>query len=128
MIETLRDKMVTIADKYCEVYGITRQDLFQTHKYRKGGKRRVLNGVNISSIRMALGYYLSNHFPVTLTEVALLIGYNDHSTVSYNNQKIYFYIKNKDPFFMSYYSILEQIGQMYEPIKFTRIRQKAIYA
>jgi hypothetical protein len=77
---------------------------------------------------MALGYYLSNNFPATLTEIALVIGYNDHSTISYNNQRIYFYIKNNDPFFMQHYKLLETIGAEYEPVKFHRFRQNYIYA
>lgn len=128
MIQTMRDKMVAIADRYCQCYGITRQDLFQKSKYKNGKKKKVVNGVNVATLRMALGYYLSNNFPASLTEVALLIGYNDHSTISYNNQRIYFYIKNNDPFFMQHYKILETIGAEYEPIKFHRFRQKAIYA
>ncbi len=125
---TTKDKMVEIADRYCSLYGITRQDLFRTNKIKNAKKRKVYNGVNISTLRMALGYYLSNNFPATLTEIAMLIGYNDHSTISYNNQRIYFYIKNNDPFFMQHYKLLETIGAEYEPVKFHRFRQNYIYA
>jgi chromosomal replication initiation ATPase DnaA len=125
---TTHDKMVEIADRYCSLYGITRQDLFRTNKIKNAKKRKVYNGVNISTLRMALGYYLSNNFPATLTEIALVIGYNDHSTISYNNQRIYFYIKNNDPFFMQHYKLLETIGAEYEPVKFHRFRQNYIYA
>lgn len=125
---TTKDKMVEIADRYCTLYGITRQDLFRTNKIKNAKKRKVYNGVNISTLRMALGYYLSNNFPATLTEIALVIGYNDHSTISYNNQRIYFYIKNNDPFFMQHYKLLETIGAEYEPVKFHRFRQNYIYA
>jgi chromosomal replication initiation ATPase DnaA len=125
---TTHDKLVQIADRYCSLYGITRQDLFRTNKIKNAKKRKVYNGVNISTLRMALGYYLSNNFPATLTEIALVIGYNDHSTISYNNQRIYFYIKNNDPFFMQHYKILETIGAEYEPVKFYRFRQNYVYA
>jgi len=125
---TTHDKLVQIADRYCSLYGITRQDLFRTNKIKNAKKRKVYNGVNISTLRMALGYYLSNNFPATLTEIALVIGYNDHSTISYNNQRIYFYIKNNDPFFMQHYKLLETIGAEYEPVKFHRFRQNYIYA
>ena len=113
MRETMQNQMVEIADKFCRVYGVTLQDLFQRNKHKGGKKKKVINGVNVSTIRMALGYYLSNNFPTTLTEVALLIGYKDHSTVSYNNQKIYFYLKNRDRYFMYYYDILADIGKEY---------------
>lgn len=125
---TTKDKMVEIADRYCSLYGITRQDLFQKSKIKNSKKRKVVNGVNVATLRMALGYYLSNNFPATLTEIAMLIGYNDHSTISYNNQRIYFYIKNNDPYFMQHYKILETIGAEYEPVKFHRFRQSYVYA
>lgn len=126
MIQTMREQMVAIADKFCETYGVVRQDLFQSSKHNGGKKRKVINGVNVSTIRMALGYYLTNNFPVTISEVAKIIGYNDHSTISYNNQKIYFYIKNEDAYFMYYYRILEEIGRIYNPIKFTRINKSQL--
>ena len=127
MTLTMKDKMVAIADKYCEFYGVTRQDLFSTHKCKGGKKRKLINGVNVATIRMALGYYLSSSFPTTLIEVAGIIGYNDHSTISYNNKKIYFYIKNQDYYFMDFYRILEEIGSLYAPVTFTK-RNKSQYA
>lgn len=123
MTLTMHDKMVAIADKYCEFYGVTRQDLSSTYKCKGGKKRKVINGVNVATIRMALGYYLSNNFPATLMQVAAIIGYNDHSTISYNNKKIYFYIKNQDYYFMDFYRVLEEIGSLYAPVKFTKINK-----
>ena len=123
MTLTMQDKMVAIADKYCEFYGVTRQDLSSTYKCKGGKKRKVINGVNVATIRMALGYYLSNNFPATLMQVASVIGYNDHSTISYNNKKIYFYIKNQDYYFMDFYRVLEEIGSLYAPVKFTKVNK-----
>ena len=120
-MQTLREKMITIAEQYCEMHNIKREDLFQTGSHKGAKKRRVVNGVSVATIRMALGYYLSNHFPASLTEVASIIGYNDHSTLSYNNKKIYFYIKNNDAYFMRFYSQLLELGKLYEPVKFDRI-------
>lgn len=127
MTLTMQDKMVAIADKYCEFYGVTRQDLSSTYKCKGGKKRKVINGVNVATIRMALGFYLSNTFPVTLMQVAAIIGYNDHSTISYNNKKIYFYIKNQDYYFMDFYRVLEEIGSLYAPVRFTKVN-KSQYA
>lgn len=127
MTLTMQDKMVAIADKYCEFYGVTREDLASTHQCKGGKKKRVINGVNVSAIRMALGYYLSNTFPATLMQVAAIIGYNDHSTISYNNKKIYFYIKNEDYYFMDFYRVLEEIGSLYAPVRFTKVN-KSQYA
>lgn len=126
MILTMRQEIVNIADKFCEVYGITRQDLFQSNKYKGGKKKKVVNGVNVSTIRMALGYYLTDNFPITISEVASLIGYNDHSTISYNNQRIYFYIKNGDVKFSYYWAILNEIAKEYNPRRYKRIDNNVI--
>ena len=126
MIDTMRTQMIEIADKFCEVYGITRYDLFQSNKHKGGKVKKVVNGINTSTIRMALGYYLTNNFPVSLTEVAHLIGYKDHSTISYNNQRIYFYIKNQDARFMYYYTILNEIGSLYPVVNFKRINKNQL--
>jgi chromosomal replication initiation ATPase DnaA len=126
MSEGMKQQMINIADKFCEVYGVTRQDLFQKHNYKGGKKKKVVNKVNVSNLRMALGYYLANYYPISLTEVAKLIGYNDHSTISYNNQKIYFYIKNNDEKFMKYWFVLNEIGKVYNHIKFSRINKNQL--
>ena len=118
---TVRDRIISIVDQYCAMHNITRENLFESGKHKGAKKRRSINGVNVATIRMALGYYLSNNFPVSLTEVASYIGYNDHSTISYNNKKIYFYIKNQDKYFLYFYNPLVEIGKLYEPVKFDRI-------
>lgn len=126
MIDTMRSTIIEIANKYCELYGITRYDLFQKGKHKRSIKKRLVNGVSVCNIRMALGYYLVNHFPITLNEAASLIGYNDHSTICFNNKKIYFYIKNNDEKFMSFYSVLLEVGKQYPTFKLKRINKNQI--
>jgi predicted transcriptional regulator with HTH domain len=118
---TVRDKMIAVTEKYCEMHGIKREDLFQKHKHSKAKKKKVVNGVNVSQLRMALGFYLYKNFPASLTEVAHIVGYEDHSSISGSFKKIYFYIKNEDAYFMRFYKPLEEVGQLYEPVKFDRI-------
>jgi hypothetical protein len=124
MIQTMRNQIISIADKYCEAYGINRFDLFQDNNYKGGKKKKVINGVNVSTLRMALGYYITNTFPITISETAKIIGYKDHSTICTNNKKIYFYLKNNDTYFMPYYTILQAIGTLYAPVRYSKYELK----
>lgn len=126
MIENIRETLVDIADKYCQVYGINRYDLFQHNKHKGGKIKKVINTINVSTLRMALGYYFVKNYPITYTEVAKLIGYKDHSTICYNNKKIFFYIKNNDDKFMKYYAVLVEIANMYPSIGMKRINKNQI--
>jgi len=128
MIKTKQDEIIQIINEFCNIHGINKEDLSIKNKHKNGKKKKVINGVNVAVIRIGLGDYFTTKYPLSLTEAVKLIGYNDHSTISNNNQKIYFYIKNNDKYFMSYYNVLEQIGSKYEQMKFIRIGQKAIYA
>lgn len=118
----IHETIIEIADKYANIFRITRQDLFQTNRYKGGKRKKTINGVSVSTMRMALGYYISNNYPITLTNLSQLIGYSDHSTISTNNKTVYFYIKNNDPYFMSYYRPLEEIGSLY--INYNVLRNK----
>lgn len=118
---TVRERMISVVEKYCEMHGITREDLFSKHTHSKAKKKKVVKGVNVAQLRMALGYYLYQNYPASLTEVAHIVGYEDHSSISGYFRKIYFYIKNEDAYFMRYYKPLLALGQLYEPVKFDRI-------
>lgn len=118
---TVREKMLSIIEQYCEMHGIKRETLFESGNHKGAKKKRNINGVPVATLRMALAYYLSNNFPVSLTDVAHLVGYADHSTISYNNKKIYFYLKNQDKYFLYFYNPLVELGNLYEPVKFQRI-------
>jgi chromosomal replication initiation ATPase DnaA len=115
-------QLIELVDKYCESYGITRKDLFVTSG---GKKRKVIGPVSLSTMRMALGHYIYHNYPVTLTQIARIIGYNDHSVISYHYTKIKNYIKNNDIVFMSYYNNLLEVAKEYPPhIKIQRVPYK----
>ena len=122
----IHETIIEIADKYANLFRISRQDLFQTNKYEGGKRKKTINGVSVASMRMALGYYISNNYPITLTNLSQLIGYCDHSTISSNNQKVYFYIKHNDPMFMSYYEPLQEIGSLYDKYNVYRTKAQVI--
>jgi chromosomal replication initiation ATPase DnaA len=115
-------QLIALVDAYCESYGITRKDLFKMY----GTKRARLKGaVSMSTMRMALGHYIYHNYPVTLSQIARLIGYSDHSVISYHYTKITNYIKNNDVVFMSYYNNLLDVAKTYPPpIKIQRVPYK----
>jgi hypothetical protein len=114
--------------KYCEHYGINAKDL----RPRKSGypmKVIVKNGnyINIASMRMALGYFLFLHFPLRIKEVALLVGYTDHSPLSSQRKQIKCYIENNDGYFMPYYSsLLNLASEMNIDTKYQRVPTQTI--
>jgi hypothetical protein len=59
--------------------------------------------VRLAEIRMALSYFLYMHCPLRLTEIAPLVGYKDHSTMSIYRKRIEFYIQTEDQKFFPYY-------------------------
>ena len=103
---------------YCEQFGITPHDLFKTHG-KSSKPAKVYKGVHIDTMRMALGYYITNNFPLYSQEVAKLTGYRDRSSLSSNAKKIVMYIKNDDAFFRPYWEKMLEIGELFKPnVKF----------
>ena len=122
-------QLFNLVNEYCESYGIKREDLFN----KKPGKAKVklINNkgatslVSLSSMRMALGYYIYQNYPLTLTAIAQIVGYSDHSVMSYHYKKIHHYIKTNDYLFMPYYNNLLEIAMKYPaPEKIIRVPQK----
>jgi len=129
MTQEQTKQLLNLINEFCESYGIKREDLFN----KKPGKAKVKvinnNGaislISLSTMRMALGHYIYNTYPLTLTQIAGLIGYADHSVMSYHYRKIHHYIKSNDAIFMSYYNNLLDIAKKYPTaIKIQRVPQK----
>jgi AraC-like DNA-binding protein len=96
---------------YCEHFSIKPSNLKRTTIYaRKIFKKKNLV-INTATIRMSLGYFLFMHFPLTIKEIAYMIGYTDHSPISSQRKQISHYINNQDNFFMSYYSVLLSLAK-----------------
>jgi len=118
---TIYEKINSVIEMYCTMHDIKPEDLTKKGRHKGAKKFRSINGVNVATIRMALSYYIANNFPISLVEVARAVGYADHSTISYNNKKIYFYLKNQDKYFLHFYNPLIEIGKLYEPVLYKRI-------
>jgi chromosomal replication initiation ATPase DnaA len=122
MTQEQTKQLIALVDEYCGCYGITRNDLFRIC----GTKRAKVRGaVSMSTMRMALGHFIYHNYPLTLTQISKIIGYSDHSVMSYHYRKIINYIKNDDIIFMSYYNTLVEVAKKYPPpIRIKRIPKK----
>jgi chromosomal replication initiation ATPase DnaA len=94
--------------RYCRTYGVDPSTLTRNNKLRS--PKRVFNGVHVDYMRISLGKYIYENFGLTLKQVAVLIGYQDHSTISSQREKVNHYIKTKDPYFYPYWETLLKIA------------------
>jgi AraC-like DNA-binding protein len=100
-----------LVEKYCQIYNLEPKNLKRKSAYPS--KVIIKNGtyVNTASLRMALGYFLFMHFPLRIKEVAVMVGYADHSTLSCQRKQITSYIENNDSYFMPYYATLYNLAK-----------------
>lgn len=89
-----------LIESICNYYGITNEQLRTESKIaiNKNGEL-----IRLSEIRMALAYFLFKYCPLRLTEIALLVGYKKHSTISTYRKVVERYIDMEDPHFFPYY-------------------------
>ena len=100
-----REQAIQLVQATCDYYGITLEKLQQLNrrnhfKICKDQKGKI---VRLAEIRMALSYFIYRYCPIKLTEIAPLVGYKDHSTMSTYRKKIEFYIETEDERFYPYY-------------------------
>ncbi len=100
-----KDQAIQLIDKVCEHYKITHNQMTAMSKtnHFKICKNSDNELVRLAEIRMALSYFLYMHCPLRLTEIAPLVGYKDHSTMSIYRKRIEFYIETEDSKFYPYY-------------------------
>lgn len=99
---------------YCNEYDIHPNELFKT--WGKSSKpAKVIRGIHVDFMRMALGHYITVNFPLYSQEIAKLIGYRDRSSISSNERKTIQYISMRDPYFIPYWDKITEIGELYKP-------------
>lgn len=103
---------ILIIEEYCAYYGMKRYDLVKD-SFRTSGREKLKNGVSLSSMRMALGYYFEAFLGLNLTTISKLIGYASHSTMSQNRKKIEWFLKVEDEKFFPYFKSLSDIADKY---------------
>jgi len=100
-----KDQAIQLIDKVCEHYKINHEQMTAMSKSNHFKICKNLDGqlVRLAEIRMALSYFLYMHCPLKLTQIAPLVGYKDHSTMSIYRKRIEFYIETEDSKFYPYY-------------------------
>jgi hypothetical protein len=120
-----REQAIQLVQAACDFYGITLQQLqsIRGRNHFKICKDQDGKVVRIAEIRMALSYFIYRHCPMKLTEIAPLVGYKDHSTMSTYRQRIEHYIETEDPRFFPYYlKIIDLASDLEISMRMTRVR------
>jgi chromosomal replication initiation ATPase DnaA len=120
-----REQAIKLVDEVCNYYGITLDQLQEVKKrnHWKIGKNKHGEQVRLSEIRMALSYFIYQHCPLKLVEIAPLVGYKDHSTMSIYRTKIDHYIKTEDPKFYPYYlKVIDLASDLGISMKLSRVK------
>jgi len=120
-----KEQAIQLVQAACDFYGITLQQLqsIRGRNHFKICKDQDGNVVRIAEIRMALSYFIYRHCPMKLTEIAPLVGYKDHSTMSTYRSRIESYIETEDPKFFPYYlKVIDLASDLEISMRMTRVR------
>ena len=91
-----------LAQDYCDLFGITFQEL---RSRKKLNKARVVRGVHVDYMRMCLAHYFDG-FRMMLKQIAIISGYSTHATMLKNRKAIKRYIEERDPYIYPYWEAL----------------------
>lgn len=99
------EQAIALIKNTCNYYKIKPEQLQMGKKLHshKVCKNKDGHHIRLSEIRMALSYFLYKYCPLRLVEIAPLVGYADHSTMSTYRKTIEYYIETEDPYFYPYY-------------------------
>lgn len=120
-----KEQAIQLVQATCDFYDIT---LTQLQSIRGSNHNKICKNskgeiVQIAQIRMALSYFIYRHCPIKLTEIAPLVGYNDHSTMSTYRKRIEYYIESEDPKFFPYYlKVIDIASDIGISMRLTRVR------
>lgn len=119
-----KEQAITLIQKACEHYKISHKQM--TAMSGRNHYKVCLNDdgqlVRLAEIRMALSYFLYKHCPLKLVEIAPLVGYKDHSTMSTYRGNIEKYIETEDPKFFPYYlTIIDLASEIGISMKYERV-------
>ena len=120
-----REQAIQLVQAACDFYGITLKQLqsLRGRNHFKICKDDNGNTVRIAEIRMALSYFIYQHCPMKLVEIAPLVGYKDHSTMSTYRQRIEHYIETEDLKFYPYYlKVIDLASDLGISMKLSRVK------
>lgn len=95
--------------QYCDSYNITVKDL----RHRDGRLTKNEKGISTAEMRQALARYIYLFSSLTQSQVARLLGYNDHTVVCNALKRTKLKMDVKDEIFASYYNRLIDIVNKY---------------
>jgi hypothetical protein len=107
------EKAQSLIDKVCKHYQI--KGLYDKREKRPVRMTKIVIDdkkvkVDISCLRMALAYYILLYSDIPQAVIGPLVGYADHTTVSYAKQKVRAFFDTKDEIFLSYWDTVNEVA------------------
>lgn len=81
-----------------------------------GNMRRKINGIRVDMIRMALVYYMRTEIKMTVTQVADLLRFKNHSSSITSLTAAVRYLQLEDPLYLYYHEDVIKMAKM-EPLE-----------
>lgn len=109
------EKAQQLIDKVCEHYQVQSKGLYNKRQKRPVRLTKMVIDeqkvkVDLSCLRMALSYYLVLYTDIPQAIIGPLVGYADHTTISYSKKKVRDYFETKDKIFLSYWDTVDKIA------------------
>jgi len=109
------EKADKLIENVCKYYQIDRNYLNKNNRYKPPKMFISYNNgykvkISLSSIRMALSFFLLKYTDIPTEKLGPMVGYSDHTSVSYNKNKIINYLEYKDKVFMPYWNTVVMLA------------------
>jgi len=108
------EKAQELISKVCEHYQISKGLYDRREKRPVRMTKMVIDEkkvkVDISCLRMALAYYILSYTDIPQAVIGPLVGYSDHTTVSYAKGKVRAFFDTNDEIFLSYWNTVDKIA------------------
>ena len=104
-----------LIDKVCEHYQVQSKGLYNKKEKRPVRLTKMVVAdkyikVDLSCLRMTLSYYLLLYTNIPQAIIGPLVGYADHTTISYSKRKVRDYFETEDKIFLSYWDKVNEIA------------------
>lgn len=107
------EQLITNACRYYQIEKgyLNRQNNLKPPKMYITLKDNKRYKVSLSSLRMALSFFLLKYTDIPTDKLGPMVGYSDHTSVSYNKNKIISYIEQKDKVFIPYWNAVIMLAK-----------------
>jgi len=105
----------TLINEVCNYYQLQSKGLYDKKEKRPVRMTKIVVDdkkirVDISCLRMALSYYIMLYSNLPQAIVGPMVGYADHTTISYAKKKVRDYFDTEDKVFLSYWNKVNEIA------------------